>query len=45
MKKQMMITVALGLSVLLNAATAQIVQKDTNNIKNLPDINCSRQKQ
>ena len=38
MKKQMMITVALGLSVLLNAATAQIVQKDTNNIKNLPDI-------
>ena len=34
----MMITVALGLSVLLNAATAQIVQKDTNNIKNLPDI-------
>ena len=38
MKKQMMITVALALSVLLNAATAQIVQKDTNNIKNLPDI-------
>jgi len=38
MKKQMMITLALGLSVLLNAANAQIVQKDTNNIKNLPDI-------
>ena len=38
MKKQMMITVALGLCVLLNAANAQIVQKDTNHIKNLPDI-------
>lgn len=35
-KKQMMITMAL--SILLNAANAQIVQKDTNNIKNLPDI-------
>ena len=38
MKKQMMMNLAFGLGVLLNAANAQIVQKDTNNIKNLPDI-------
>ena len=34
----MMMNLAFGLGVLLNAANAQIVQKDTNNIKNLPDI-------
>ena len=38
MNKQMMMNLAFGLGVLLNAANAQIVQKDTNNIKNLPDI-------
>ncbi len=38
MKKQIITNLALGISVLISAANAQIVQKDTGNIKNLPDI-------
>lgn len=38
MKTQMIMKLALGVSILINAANAQIVQKDSGNIKNLPDI-------
>lgn len=34
----MIMKLALGISVLVNAANAQIIQKDSGNIKNLPDI-------
>ncbi len=38
MKKQMMLKLALGISVAINTANAQTIKKDTANIKNLPDI-------